>query len=127
MPAFERISLWRIVAIPAALDNALWPENAIVLRSAPDEVFVISDTGPHLKSDPHAIIEPDGGFAALWLPATEALDLLTRTCRWELPRNRPAFAQGAVAGIPVKLWLDHERVLFLTPAPYAADLEDRLG
>ena len=38
----------------------------------------------------------------------------------------PAFAQGAVADIPVKLWFEDDEVLIITPAPLAADLAERL-
>ncbi len=127
MPAFERLRLLRVVAAPAALDKVVWPQGAVVMRTAPDEVLALSDAVPDITHDPHAMIEPEEGFAALWLPAPEALDLLARKCCWELPDSRPAFAQGAVAGIPAKLWFDHGRILFLTPAPYAADLEARLA
>jgi hypothetical protein len=43
-----------------------------------------------------------------------------------LPQKRPAFAQGAVADIPVKLWFEEDRILFLTPGPYAIALENRM-
>jgi len=42
-----------------------------------------------------------------------ALDFLERSCEWELPRARPAFAQGMVAGLPLKLWFEPERVLLI--------------
>jgi len=32
-----------------------------------------------------------------------------------------------VAGVPTKLWLEPERVLFLVPTPYAADFEERMS
>jgi hypothetical protein len=43
-----------------------------------------------------------------------------------VPNGRPAFAQGAVAGIPTKLWLEDDQVLFIVPAPYAADFAERM-
>jgi hypothetical protein len=55
------------------------------------------------------------------------MDFLTRECEWELPRDRPAFAQGAVAGLAMKLWFEHGRVLFVVPAPFAHELEERLN
>ncbi|MEZ4726271.1 MAG: hypothetical protein R3E79_03955 [Caldilineaceae bacterium] len=55
------------------------------------------------------------------------MDFLERTCEWEPPHTRPAFAQGMVAGLPVKLWFEPERVLFVIAAPYAADLAERIG
>jgi hypothetical protein len=47
---------------------------------------------------------------------------------WPLPAERPALAQGFVAGVPAKLWLPAAGPAFLlTLAPWAAELEQRLG
>lgn len=128
MRAPERLEATRVAATPAALDAARWPEGARVLRLAPDEALVLAAVGPEVVADdPFAIVEPESGFSGIWLPAAEALDVLARTCAWELPRARPAFAQGAVADLPVKLWFEEERVLFVVPAPYAEDLAERLS
>ena len=126
MPAPERLVATRIVATLAALDAGRWPEGALVLRLAPDEVLVLAEVGPEVVDDPHAIVERETGFFGLWLPAAEALAALERTSAWELPRARPAFAQGGVADLPVKLWLEEERVLVVVPAPFASDLAERL-
>lgn len=124
MPELKRFAATRIVATPAALDAARWPQDALALRIAPDEVLVTAAVSAEIVNDPHAIVVPDAGFAGVWIDADEALDFLERSCEWELPAARPAFAQGAVAGLPVKLWFEQERVLFIVPAPYAADLEE---
>jgi hypothetical protein len=79
-----------------------------------------------LTTDPHAIIAPEGSFMGMWLPLAEALEYLERACAWELPTARPAFAQGAVANIPLKLWFEHDRVLFIVQSPFAADFEERM-
>ena len=129
MPALEPMIATRIVATPAALDAVAWRADALVLRVAPDEVIVVGDIQSDLilSHDPHAIIVTETGLTSVWLAASEALDFLERACEWELPRQRPAFAQGAVAGLPLKLWFETERVLFIVPAPFAADLEERLA
>ncbi len=126
MPEPKRIPATQIVATPAALDAAVWPQDALALRIAPDEVLVTSAVTAAILGDQHAIVVPDAGFAGAWIASDEALDFLGRSCEWQLPRERPAFAQGAVAGLPVKLWLEEDRVLFLVPAPYASDLEERM-
>ena len=115
----ERFRLIHIVASPAALDKAEY------LRIAPDEALAFA--APEYIDDPYAIVEPDDGYAGLWLDAQEAEKFLARACEWELPPHRPAFAQGAVAGLPAKLWIERDRMLILVPAPYAADLEERLA
>jgi sarcosine oxidase gamma subunit len=122
----ERLPLVHIAARPAALDSAAWPAGAIVLRVAPDEALVLSGATSNPTGDPHAIVELEEGFVAIWMPALRAQELLARTCDWDLPAQRPAFAQGAVAGLPVKLWLEHERVLFLVPAPWSVDFQERI-
>lgn len=127
MLALNRIKGTRIVATPAALDTARWPGDALVLRLAADEAFVAADVSASAVADPHAIVAPDGGFVGAWLPMAEALDFLERTCEWELPHARPAFAQGMVAGLPVKLCFEAERVLVVVAAPYANDLAERMA
>jgi hypothetical protein len=123
----ERLSGSRIVATPAALDALGVADGSIFMRLATDELLIIG-AAPASGSinDPHAIITNETGFAGVWWPAAPALDFLARACEWELPKSRPAFAQGMVAGLPVKLWLESERVLFVTAAPFAADLEERI-
>lgn len=129
MPVPEPMIATRVVATPAALDAVAWPADALVLRLAPDEVIALAEVGQDviLPHDPHAIIFAETGFASAWIAADEALDFLERACEWELPRQRPAFAQGAVTGLPLKLWFEADRVLFIVPAPFAADLEERLA
>src|SRR5262245_2804835 len=126
----EHVEAARIVAAPAALAEAIWPKGVLAMRIAPDEVLVITEVEREIArdivNDPHAIIEGDAGFAGVWVAADEALVFLERECEWELPRARPAFAQGAVADLPMKLWLEEDRVLLIVPAAYATDLEERL-
>lgn len=126
----ERLSGCRIVASPPAL-GALGALGAtgesIFMRLAADELLIIGAApATDAINDPHAIITDETGFAGVWWPAAPALEFLGRAAEWELPKSRPAFAQGMVAGLPVKLWLESERVLFVTAAPYAADLEERM-
>lgn len=127
MPALETFTASRIVATPAALDNAAWPPNTLPLRTAPDEILLLNTSEPiSLPADEHAIIQPEGSYMGLWLPMNEALAFLEKTCAWELPTARPTLAQGAVANVPVKLWLESERMLFIVQAPFATDFLERL-
>ena len=127
MREVERVSITHVVAKPSALDGLEFLQDSIAIRIAPDEMLIVSGPIPELAGDPHAIVEPDAGFFAMWLPISDARALLARICEWELPGNAPAFAQGSVAGLPVKLWFGAERVLFLVPAAYAHDFEERLA
>ena len=119
----------RVVADPVALDAARWVGTEVtVLRFAPDDAFAIGATGVDL-ADAHAIVEPDAGFSGAWLP----LDAVARHIEWPLPSERPALAQGAVAGVPAKVFLPAGiaaagagDVLLLTATVYADEVMDRL-
>lgn len=133
MHALNRMIGTRIVSTPEALDKimaAQWPDGAILLRFAEDELFVtppIKDgEAAILPIDPHAIVVRDGAFSGVWIEMAAAIGILERTCEWELPGERPAFAQGMVAGLPTKLYFEEEQVLFLVSAPYAHEMEERL-
>ena len=123
---FRPIEATRIVAEAEALDAASWPDGTDALRLARDEVLVLGEVAADRVSDPHAIVERESGFAGTWLPMEEALAFLSHACPFELPSERPALAQGAVAEIPVKLWLQEDRVLFVVQSPFVADLERRM-
>jgi hypothetical protein len=136
VPVLEPLTCTRVVATIAALDAVRWPTDSIALRVAPDEVLIIRDGVPDRPdsgdpapvglADPHAIVERDSGWCGAWVPSDHALELVERACTWEPPRARPAFAQGAFADLPVKIWFEPDRVLFIVAAPFAADLEARL-
>lgn len=123
----NRILGTRIASTPTALDAATWPQDALVFRLAADEVFIAASVAADKIADPHAIVEPDAGFVGVWLSAAEADNFLAHHCEWELPQHRPAFAQGAVGGLAMKIWFEADRVLFAVPAPYASDLETLIG
>lgn len=121
------ISGTRIVALPAALDSLNLSSGSLLLRLAADEAFVTASVDPESVGDRHALVVPDGGFAGVWLSAPEAMNFLERSCEWELPKQRPAFAQGMVAGIATKLWIEQDRVFFVVPTPFAYDFSERIG
>ena len=125
MPELKRLQTTRIVATPAALDGLTIPNGTLSLRTAPDEMLLMPPTAVDLL-DAYAIVVEDGSFAGAWWDSAELLPILERTCEWELPNQRPTFAQGMVAGIPTKLWLEQDRVLLLCPAVYAAEMEERI-
>jgi hypothetical protein len=136
VPALEPLVCTRVVATVAALDAARWPTGSIALRVAPDEALIVrdgvadraepADLSLVAIADPHAIVEWDSGWCGAWVRSDQAIELVERACTWEPPRDRPAFAQGALADLPVKIWFEQDRVLFVVAAPFAADLEARL-
>jgi hypothetical protein len=126
VPALDRLEGTRVVADPAAIDSmvgALAP-SIVVLRFAPDDAFVL-DPGGISVDDPHAIIEDEHGFVGGWC----SIDAIRPHLEWSLPTERPALAQGSIAGVPAKLYLpeDGNDVLVVTAAAYAATLAERLG
>jgi hypothetical protein len=131
VPVGERLLLGtirgvRVVADPAALDAARWTgTDPLILRFAPDEAFAIGLTEVTVD-DPHAIVVPETGFVGAWLTRDELLGQVVPHVEWPLPATRPALAQGAIAGVPAKLWLDDDRALLVTLAAYRDELEGRL-
>ena len=125
MRALETLPGRRVVATPESLDGALWSEDAIVLRFAPDDAFAIGMSDVALADD-DAIVEPERGFVGTWLTRDELVDHVQPHIEWPLPAARPALAQGLIAGVPAKLWLEDDRALLLCAAAYAHELTERL-
>jgi hypothetical protein len=123
-----------VVASPDAIDRAEWHDDGpgpdefepLVLRFAPDDVFAIGATGVEVD-DPHAIVEHEVGYVALMFPADEFVDAVVPHLEWSVPMERPAFAQGAIAGVPAKLHLDSTgAAIVLVLASYLDDLLARI-
>jgi hypothetical protein len=122
--ALEPLHGIRVVADPAALDGAIWEgERLTVLRLAPDDALGLGAAAVTVE-DADAIVETEVGFVGAWLPVDE----ITRHVEWALPLDRPALAQGNVAGVPAKVWLPdrHRNVLLIATAAHAHDLAERL-
>jgi len=115
-----------VVADRAAIDAlvAALPAQRQHLRLAPDDVLVIGTAGVAVD-DPDAIVEPETGFVA----ADVDLAVVARHTEWPIPLERPAFAQGAIAGVPARLSLvgDDGRATLITAAAHADELAERLG
>jgi hypothetical protein len=100
-----------VVADPAALDAAIWQDQGpddfepLVVRIAPDEALAIGAIGVEL-ADPHAIVVDEVGYVAIMYPADEFADHVVPHVDWPPPATRPSFAQGSIAGVPAKLYLD---------------------
>ena len=129
MPALEPLVGLRVVADPVALDAARWDpageptRSIVVLRFAPDEAFAVGAEGVTVD-DPDAIIEDERGYVGAWC----AFDAIRAQTEWAPPTDRPAFAQGSIAGVPAKVWMpDGGDVLVVVTAAHAAGLAERLG
>src|SRR4051794_26783222 len=97
----ETVPGTRIVASPPTLDSVAWPAGAIVLRFAPDDVFVIGGESVGVSGD-SVIVAADAGYSGAWLTAAE-LAHVAEHIDWPLPTERPVVAQGFVASVPAKL------------------------
>ncbi len=124
-PVLEPLDCVRVVTTPAALAGAAWSPEVVVLRTAPDEAIVVGSDVPPLD-DPHAIIESDRGWHGAWVEISAAETFLASAADWSLPEQRPALAQGMVAGLSVKVWIDSERALFVVSHTVADELIERL-
>jgi len=124
VPALEPLHGIRVVATPAALDGAIWEgERLTVLRFAPDDALGLGAAAVTVE-DADAIVETEVGFVGGWLPVDE----IARHVEWALPLDRPALAQGNVAGVPAKVWLPdrHRNALLIATSAHAHDLAERL-
>jgi hypothetical protein len=128
--ALEPLHGLRVVADPAALDRVSWRGDldVTVLRLAPDEALAIGARSVEID-DAHAIVEEEAGFVGVWLTAEEFEVFVLPHIEWPLPADdeRPAVAQGSIAGVPSKLWLRTTGgALLVTQAAYADELTGRL-
>ena len=125
--ALRSIRCVHVVARPEALDGARWfgfgDDVPVVLRLSPDEALGLMAWRVEVD-DPDAIVEEDSGFAAGWCHQLG----LDEHVEWPIPDTPGTLAQGAVAGVPAKIWIgDDEEILLVTSAAYAAELGDRIG
>lgn len=123
MFAPEPVVATRIAAGAAALDALTLPAGTVALRLAADDLLVLADVAPAV-ADPDAIVVRDAGWAGAWLDAADAAALLARHADWPLPAA--GLAQGAAAGVPVKVLVAGDRTLLLVPAAFQAELVERL-
>jgi hypothetical protein len=122
----EQLRGTRFVAAPAALDGLASPGDGALLRLAPDDLLIIQSGSLMVALGDEPIVqEKESGFVGWWL-TPEELDHVVTHIDWPLPTERPALAQGLVAGVPAKLWLAEDRTLLLCAAAYAHELEERL-
>ncbi len=84
----------------------------MALRLAPDDLLVLADVAPEVD-DHDAIVVSDAGWAGAWLDVMEAAELLARHAEWRPPAD--GLAQGALAGVPVKVLAAGGRTLVLVP------------
>jgi len=107
-----------------------------VLRVAPDEAMLVGPPGtaPELVEaaadlviglDGDAVVlEATDGWTIWNLRGPEARDAFTYLSALELPED--GFVQGDVAGVPVKVRADGERLRLLVPSMWGTHLRERI-
>jgi hypothetical protein len=127
--ALETVRGIRVVGDADVLDGMVVAADALVLRLALDDAFVVPQKpdGPLDLDVPRAIVVEETGFVGCWLTPAQLAEQVIAHVDWVLPEARPALAQGLIAGVPCKLWLEPSRALLLCSAPYAHELAERLG
>ena len=126
MTGFATVLGHRVVAGAQSLDGIEWPEDAVVLRLARDEVLVLTELDKLVVSDEHVIAEEEAGFSSSKLTQVEFDQLVRPHIDWAIPSTRPALGQGLVSGVPCKLWLADDSVLVLCLTAHVHELEARL-
>src|SRR4051794_35909802 len=133
----EPLAATRIAARAAALDALELPDGTVPLRLAPPAPLLprppavapgaLLLLGPlaGAPDDADAIGRRDPGGAGGGLRGAEAAALLARHAEWRPPAE--GLAQGALAGVPVKMLATAERTLLLVPLPFAVELRERVA
>ncbi len=122
----DHVTGWRIIAEPAALDAAAWPAGSQAVRISPDDTYVIGADRPTVPGDEFAIVTPEYGFSIA--NVIDVVALAERHIEWSLPTERPAVAQGQIAGVPAKLVLRADGSAQLLVASAARhELQERLS
>ena len=136
MPELARadVSVVRCLARPEVLDALPAPAGAFACRVAPDELILI---GAHAASDEilaacsHHLeeglaLDHTDAFAAWAISGHQAGEVFARLSAMRLPDERPAFVQGAVAGVPAKVLAEADRIVVLVSSVLGHHLGERL-
>jgi hypothetical protein len=117
-----------------ALD-ALRPQGeSLRCRVAADELLLVYLGGSPNVAGAQAALEPGGGlvldhtdaFAVWTLAGDDAGEAFARLSAIELPSERPAFVQGAVAGVAAKVVVEVGRIHVLVSSALVHHLRERV-
>ena len=120
----EPVTLHRVISTPAALDAASWPAGATVLRTAPDAAVVLGADDLARLTDSGAIVFRDTSWQTVTVDPSVGAEVMARHASWPPPLE--GFAQGAVAGIAVKLLVAAHAWTFLVAGAYADEFAERI-
>jgi len=125
----------RCLATSERLDRLRVPAAAHACRVASDELILLGPVAAAqelvaacsgLEAD-GVVIDDTDGFAAWTLSGPAAEEAFARLSAIELPNERPAFVQGAIAGVPGKALAEVERIHVLVSASLGHHLLERVA
>lgn len=123
MPGPEILDVVRVVASPETIASLV--ADGVIFQTAPDEALVLDATDVEVD-DPYAIVLPDDGLAGIALSRDQVRAWCEREAEWSLPASGDVFAQGSVAGLPVKVWAHGAHATVICRASHIEELEARL-
>ncbi|MEY2583190.1 MAG: hypothetical protein QOE09_3039 [Ilumatobacteraceae bacterium] len=123
MRAPELLEGLRVVAKPAAIDAAVLPVGATMLRIAPDDA-IVAGAATMTIDDPFAIVEPEYAFVHWRLHPAE-FEGVKDHIEWSVPAVGQ-LGQGLIAGVPAKIMITPDAVLLIVSAGLAHELAERL-
>jgi hypothetical protein len=102
--------------------------GALLCRVAPDELLLVALDGGQPATGTAAVLSVDcsDGFAVWSLAGADADAAFARLSAIELPAERPAFLQGAVAGVPAKVLAENGRLVVLVASVLGHHLRERV-
>jgi hypothetical protein len=103
-------------------------------RVAADELLLVYLAGSPDLAQARNALEPGGGivldhgdaFAVWTLAGDDAEEAFARLSAIELPRERPGFVQGAVAGVAAKAIAEHDRIHVLVSSALGHHVPERV-
>ena len=123
MRAPELLEGLRVVANSAAIDAAVLPDGATMLRIAPDDA-IVAGAATLTIDDPFAIIEPEYTFV-YWRLQPAEFESVKHHIEWPVP-EMGRLGQGLIAGVPAKIVITPDDVLLIVSAGLAHELSERL-
>ena len=123
MAEITAANITRIVASSRALDGL---GTVLVMRIAPDEALVLGSASPAVD-DPWAIIEVDTSWFSVRYDPVEASSVFANHASWPPPTALAPFAQGKMAGLPVKALWENGFITVLCSLAYRHDFDERIG
>lgn len=132
--ASEELAVIAFHADPAAIDG-FDPGKTTLVRVARDEAWLIGGRPERAElaalvrsrfGKDALVVDQSDGWAVWSVEGDRALESLRRLMAAPIPFERPAFVQGAIAGVAGKVYLRSDALFIMVPAPVGHHLGQRL-